>query len=244
MDKTRRTFIKTGAILSTGTLAGTHIASGAVKELVSLFPLANVFELPPLGYAYNALDPFFDAQTMQIHHNKHHQAYVTKLNEIVDKVPALQNRSLESLIKNIESLPEESRNAVRNHGGGHWNHSFFWTLLQKNTTPSASMTEVINKSFGSMEGFKKGFDNAAMGLFGSGWAWVIKGEDGKLSFTTTPNQDNPLMDVAPRRGTPIIGLDVWEHAYYLRYQNKRVAYVQAFWNVLNWNKVEELYNQK
>lgn len=244
MENSRRNFIKKSAILSAGTIAGTHMASGAVKELVHLFPHAVPFELPPLPYTFDALEPYIDAQTMQIHHDKHHQAYITKLNEAVEKDAALQHQTIEALLKNMNSFSEASRNVVRNHGGGHWNHSFFWTLLKKDTAASPEMQRAIAKSFGSMEAFKKDFEKAASSVFGSGWAWVIKGQDGKLLITTTANQDNPLMAITTQKGTPIMGIDVWEHAYYLKYQNKRADYLQAYWNVLNWNRVEELYTSK
>jgi Fe-Mn family superoxide dismutase len=244
MQHNRRNFIKTGAIVSAGAIASTQPLFGAVKEMAHLMPHAIQFELPPLGYSFDALEPYIDAQTMQIHHDKHHQAYITKLNEAVDKDEALQHQSLEQLIVNINKLPEASRNAVRNQGGGHWNHSFFWTLLKKGTTPSAKMQKAISENFGSMENFKKDFEKAASGVFGSGWAWVIRDANGKLVITTTANQDNPLMDVAAQKGKPVLGVDVWEHAYYLKYQNKRPDYLQAYWNVLNWNKVEELYVTK
>jgi Fe-Mn family superoxide dismutase len=243
MKNNRRDFIRTAAILSAGSIAGVHTAQGAIGSILNMAPMAKGFELPPLGYTYDALEPFIDTQTMQLHHDKHHQAYVTKLNEAVNATPALQGKLLEDLIKNINTIPESVRTAVRNNGGGHWNHSFFWTLLQKETSPSADMVKVINDSFGSMEQFTKDFEKAATSVFGSGWAWVIK--DGKkLAITTTPNQDNPLMDVAAKQGRPIMGIDVWEHAYYLKYQNRRAEYLGAYWKVLNWKRVEELYNGK
>jgi Fe-Mn family superoxide dismutase len=244
MEHTRRNFIKSGMLLSAGTLAGTHLASGAVKELVSLFPTHTAFTLPDLGYPYDALEPHIDTVTMQIHHDKHHNTYVTKLNEAVEKEASIQNRSLEDLVRNIGKLPESVRTAVRNNGGGHWNHSFFWSLLQKGSSPSTMMQEAIKANFVSMEAFQKSFEKAASGVFGSGWAWVIKGPEGKLSITTTSNQDNPLMDISSQQGTPILGVDVWEHAYYLKYQNKRADYLQAYWKVLNWSRVEEIYTQK
>jgi Fe-Mn family superoxide dismutase len=244
MQHSRKDFIKKSTILSLGTIAATNMASGAITELVKLMPNAKSFELPPLGYSFDALEPFIDAQTMQIHHDKHHQAYINKLNEAVEKEPALQNKSVEELLKNINSLPKASQTAVRNQGGGHWNHSFFWKLLKKDTAPSAKMKGIITENFGSMDAFKKDFEKAAGGVFGSGWAWVIKGSNGKLAITSTANQDNPIMDIAATTGTPIMGIDVWEHAYYLKYQNKRADYLQAYWNVLNWNRVEELYALK
>jgi Fe-Mn family superoxide dismutase len=244
MKLTRRNFLKSGAILSAGTIASTQFVSGAVKELVSLFPHATKFELPPLGYNYDALEPYIDAQTMQIHHDKHHQAYITKLNEAVEKDSELHHKSIEELIKNINTIPKASQMAVRNHGGGHWNHSFFWSILKKDTFASPTMQRAIAQNFGSMEQFKKDFEKAATSVFGSGWAWVVKDANNKLSISTTANQDNPLMDIAVTKGTPILAIDVWEHAYYLKYQNKRADYLQAFWSVLNWNRVEELYASK
>ena len=232
MKNQRRDFIKTAAIISAGGMLAAKGASGTMKELVALFPANSAFELPLLGYSFDALEPFIDAQTMQIHHDKHHLAYITKLNEAVVKEVSLQNQSLEQLVKNISKHPESIKTAIRNHGGGHWNHSFFWTLLKPNTKPSEKMEKVITDNFGSMEQFKTNFEKAAMSVFGSGWAWVIKDGD-KLAITTSANQDNPLMDISAKQGTPVMGLDVWEHAYYLKYQNKRADYLQAFWNVLN-----------
>lgn len=240
----RRDFIKISAILSAGSIVGANQATGAVNKLITFFPHATQFELPPLGYPFTALEPYVDAQTMQIHHDKHHQSYITKLNEAVEKDAALHHKTIEELIKNINTLPKVSQTAVRNHGGGHWNHSLFWTLLKKDTNPSPIMQRAIAQNFGSMEQFKKDFEKAATSVFGSGWAWVIKDANNKLSITTTANQDNPLMDIAATKGTPIICIDVWEHAYYLKYQNKRAEYLQAFWSVLNWNRVEELYASK
>lgn len=243
MKNQRRDFIKTAAILSSGTILAANSAGAAVTELASLFPAITAFELPPLGYAFDALEPFIDAKTMQLHHDKHHQAYITKLNETIAKETSLQGLSLEQLVKNVSNYPESIQTPLRNHGGGHWNHTFFWTLLKTNTKPSAKMVKAINDSFGSMEQFKQTFEKASMSVFGSGWAWVIK-DGNKLVITTTANQDNPLMNVSTPQGSPVIALDVWEHAYYLKYQNKRADYLQAFWNVLNWNRVEELYASK
>lgn len=243
MKNNRRDFIKTAAILSAGSIAGAQTAQGAINRVLALAPQSSGFELPPLGYGYDALEPFIDTQTMQLHHDKHHQAYVTKLNEAIAKEPSLQGRMLEDIIQNINKIPEAVRPAVRNNGGGHWNHSFFWTLLQRGTEPSAKMTKAINDSFGSMEQFAKDFEKAATSVFGSGWAWVIKDGD-KLAITTTPNQDNPLMDVVAKQGRPIMGIDVWEHAYYLKYQNRRAEYIAAYWKVLNWKRVEDLYASK
>lgn len=190
------------------------------------------FELPKLDYAYNALEPHIDAKTMEIHHSKHHQAYVNNLNNALVGSDDT-NKSLEELIKNISKYS----GAVRNNGGGHWNHSFFWTIMgpNKGGAPSGALADAINSAFGSFDAFKEKFAAAAATRFGSGWAWLIKTADGKLEVTSTANQDNPLMDIAEVKGTPIIGLDVWEHAYYLNYQNRRPDYVSAWWNVVDWD---------
>lgn len=196
------------------------------------------FTLPALPYAKEALEPHIDAQTMEIHHGKHHQAYINNLNNAIDGTE-YANKSLEELVKNAGSISA----AVRNNGGGHWNHSFFWEVIGPNSTegPSGKLAEAINATFGSLEGLKEKFNDAGAKRFGSGWAWLIV-KDGKLEVTSTPNQDNPLMGVAEVKGTPILGVDVWEHAYYLKYQNRRPDYLKAFWNVVNWAKVEELYH--
>ena len=196
------------------------------------------FTLPQLPYAHNALEPHIDEQTMQIHHGKHHQAYVDNLNKAIAGTEH-ENKSLEELIANAGSISP----AVRNNGGGHWNHTFFWEILGPNGgQPSGKVAEAINSAFGSLDGLKEKFNAAATSRFGSGWAWVIV-KDGKLEVTSTPNQDNPLMDVAETKGKPILGVDVWEHAYYLRYQNKRPDYLKAIWNVINWNKVAEHFEK-
>lgn len=196
------------------------------------------FTLPALPYAHDALEPHIDAQTMQIHHGKHHQAYVDNLNKAIAGTPN-ENKSIEELVKSAGSISP----AVRNNGGGHWNHSFFWEILGPNAggQPSGGLAEAINSAFGSFDAFKEKFNNAGMTRFGSGWAWLIV-KDGKLEVSSTPNQDNPLMDVAEVKGTPILGADVWEHAYYLKYQNKRADYLNAFWSVVNWNKVQERFD--
>lgn len=193
------------------------------------------FTLPPLPYAYDALEPHIDKTTMQIHHGKHHQAYVDNLNKAIAGTPN-ENKSLEELVKVAGTISP----AVRNNGGGHWNHSFFWEILgpQSGGTPSGNLGEAINAAFGSFDGFKEKFNAAGMGRFGSGWAWLIL-QEGKLVISATPNQDNPLMDVAEVKGTPLLGVDVWEHAYYLKYQNRRPEYLSNIWNVINWSKVSE-----
>lgn len=193
------------------------------------------FTLPQLPYAPEALEPHIDAQTMQIHHGKHHQAYVDNLNKAIAGTEH-ENKSLEELVASAGSISP----AVRNNGGGHWNHSFFWEILGPNADgqPQGALADAINSTFGSLDALKEKVNAAGATRFGSGWAWLIV-KDGKLEVTSTPNQDNPLMDVAEVKGTPILGIDVWEHAYYLKYQNKRPDYLAAVWNVINWQKVSE-----
>ncbi|EPR66082.1 superoxide dismutase [Cyclobacterium qasimii] len=195
------------------------------------------FELPSLPYEKNALEPNIDAKTMEIHHGKHHNAYVTKLNDAI-KGTEFESKSLEELMKNVSSAPA----GVRNNGGGHFNHSLFWTVLSPNGggKPSGDLAAAIDKKFGSFDKFKEEFSNAAATRFGSGWAWLSV-SNGELVVSSTPNQDNPVMDVAESKGTPILGLDVWEHAYYLNYQNRRPDYIAAFWNVVNWEEVAKRF---
>lgn len=197
------------------------------------------FTLPPLPYPNDALEPSIDAKTMEIHHDKHHAGYVNNLNAALEKAPELQNKSLDDLIKNLNAVPESVRTAVRNNAGGHWNHSLFWQVMSPNGggAPSGKLAEAINKSFGDFEKFKEQFNAAGGARFGSGWAWLIN-DGGKLSIVSTPNQDNPLMDGKP---APILGLDVWEHAYYLKYQNRRPDYMKAWWNVVNWTEVAKRF---
>jgi Fe-Mn family superoxide dismutase len=198
------------------------------------------FTLPALPYAANALEPHIDARTMEIHHGKHHNAYVTNLNNAIAGTDA-EKLTIDEICKNISKYPA----AVRNNGGGHYNHSLFWTVLGANGgSPSGALADAINAAFGSFDEFKTKFAAAATGRFGSGWAWLIKDSSGKLQITSTPNQDNPLMDVAEVKGTPILGLDVWEHAYYLNYQNRRPDYITAFWNVVNWAEVAKRFGAK
>ena len=194
------------------------------------------FTLPALPYAFDALEPHIDAKTMEIHHGKHHNAYVTNLNNAIAGTD-LEGKSLEELMKVAGSKP-----AVRNNGGGHWNHSFFWTILSPNGggAPSGDLAAAIDAKFGSFDAFKDEFNKAGATRFGSGWAWLVVTEGG-LAVVSSPNQDNPLMDVAETKGTPILGLDVWEHAYYLHYQNRRPDYIAAFWNLVNWDEVSKLF---
>lgn len=194
------------------------------------------FTLPALPYATDALEPHIDKQTMEIHHGKHHQAYVDNLNKAVAGTEH-ENKSLEELVAHAGKISP----AVRNNGGGHWNHSFFWELLSGTASqPSGKLADAINETFGSLDALKEKINAAGTTRFGSGWAWLLV-KDGKLEVSSTPNQDNPLMDVAEVKGTPILGIDVWEHAYYLKYQNKRPDYLKAIWSVINWNKVGEHY---
>ncbi|QQL51603.1 superoxide dismutase [Mucilaginibacter ginkgonis] len=198
------------------------------------------FELPALPYATDALEPHIDKMTMEIHHGKHHQAYVTNLNKALEGKPEA-NSSIEEIVKNISKYPA----AVRNNGGGHYNHSLFWTLLTPNGggEPGGALGDAIKSTFGSFADFKTKVNEAGATRFGSGWAWLIVTADKKLAVISTPNQDSPLMDIAEVKGTPIFGIDVWEHAYYLKYQNRRPDYLAAIWNVVNWNHVAELYKK-
>ena len=197
------------------------------------------FKLPDLKYDYNALEPHIDARTMEIHHQKHHAGYVTKLNNAIAGTEA-ENKTLEELFANVSKYAV----GVRNNGGGTYNHNLYWEIMSPNGggEPGGALAQAIEKEFGSFADFRDAFTKAALGRFGSGWAWLIK-QDGKLRITSTPNQDNPLMDVAQDKGQPILGIDVWEHAYYLKYQNRRPDYVEAFWNVINWDEVERRYKQ-
>ena len=196
------------------------------------------FVLPPLPYAVDALEPYIDAQTMTIHHDKHHQAYVTNMNGALEKNPELAAKSLDELLLDLNSVPEDVGTVVRTHGGGTWNHSMFWEIMgpQQGGAPRAELAQAVDSSFGSFDAFKAEFEKAANGRFGSGWAWLVKKGNG-LAIVSTANQDNPLSE----NMTPILGIDVWEHAYYLKYQNRRAEYVTNWWNVVNWDAVSERY---
>jgi len=192
--------------------------------------------LPELPYAYDALEPYIDARTMEIHHTKHHQAYINNLNAAIKENARLEKLSVEQLIRNLNEIPDAIRTTVRNHGGGHANHSFFWPLLKKGIAPSGTVYDAIKRDFGSLDGFKAAFSGAAAKVFGSGWAWLVV-DNGKLEIMATPNQDNPRS----QGKLPVLGLDVWEHAYYLLYQNRRPDYIAAFFSIINWEKVNEHY---
>ncbi|EGO2735805.1 superoxide dismutase [Enterococcus faecalis] len=196
------------------------------------------YTLPELPYAYDALEPYIDVETMHLHHDKHHNTYVTNLNAAIEKHPELGEKSVEDLISDMNAIPEDIRTAVRNNGGGHANHTFFWEIMAPNAggQPTGAIKEAIDETFGSFDEMKAAFKTAATGRFGSGWAWLVV-NNGKLEITSTLNQDSPLMDGQ----TPVLGLDVWEHAYYLKYKNVRPDYIEAFWNVVNWDKVNELF---
>ena len=200
--------------------------------------------LPPLPYAPDALEPHIDAQTMQIHHGKHHQAYVTNLNAALEKAPELADRPLEQLLAGIDAAPEAVRGAVRNNGGGHWNHSLFWQLMAPNAggEPTGAVGQAMTAAFGDFAKFREQFKAAAVGRFGSGWAWLVRRGDG-VAITSTPNQDNPLMEGVAARDV-LLGLDVWEHAYYLKYQNRRPDYIEAWWNVVNWGEVQRRFDAR
>ena len=197
------------------------------------------FTLPPLPYDFGALEPHIDAKTMEIHHGKHHQTYVNNLNAAIEKAPELAKKSLDDLMRNVNSLPEAVRTPIRNNGGGHWNHSMFWQIMAPKAggEPGGNLGAAIKTAFGDFAKFREQFSAAGVGRFGSGWAWLIN-TGGKLSITSTPNQDNPLMEGQKA----VMGLDVWEHAYYLKYQNRRPDYIQAWWNVVNWKEVEKRYS--
>ena len=199
------------------------------------------FELPPLPYDYAALEPHIDTQTMKLHHDKHHDTYVKNLNAALEKYSDMQGKDLEDLIRNINRVPEDIRTAVRNNGGGHLNHSMFWQIMRPNGggEPSGAIADAINSTFGSFDTFKQQFNDAGAKRFGSGWVWLVHGSDGKLQVTSTPNQDNPLMDGQ----FPILGNDVWEHAYYLKYNNRRPEYLAAWWNTVNWDEINKRLQQ-
>lgn len=197
------------------------------------------YQLPELPYAYDALEPYIDVETMHLHHDKHHNTYVTNLNAAVEKYPELFNKTVEELVTDLASVPEDIRTAVRNNGGGHVNHTMFWEIMGPNAggEPTGDLKKAIDETFGSFDKFKEEFAKAATTRFGSGWAWLVVGKDGKLSIVSTANQDSPLSDGL----TPVLGLDVWEHAYYLKYKNVRPDYIKAFWNVVNWDEVAKRY---
>jgi len=239
----RRDFLKKSALLSLGSLATSIVSAEKLQTIEALGNehfFTEEFTLAPLPYAYDALEPFIDKQTMELHHDKHHQGYVTNLNKALQTTKHPAVTSLENIFKDITSFDT----AVRNNAGGHYNHTLFWSLMKENkdakpNNPDGKVADAINASFGSVDEFKKQFADAGAKRFGSGWAWLVV-ENKKLKITSTPNQDNTLMSISEVKGTPVLAIDVWEHAYYLKYQNKRADYITAWWNVVNWAKVNEL----
>jgi Fe-Mn family superoxide dismutase len=246
MEDNRRNFLKKSALLGLAGFAHTMVGKENMEVLektTTLFPGNDKFTLPPLPYPYDALEPYIDKQTMEIHYTKHHKGYTDKLNTATGI-----DFNLSDMDK-CRQISSDSPGLLRNNLGGYYNHSLFWQLMKPNkdgaaNKPSGALSEAINKDFKSFEDFKKEFSEKASKIFGSGWCWLILDEGHKLKVTTTPNQDNPLMRVATERGTPVLGLDVWEHAYYLKYQNKRADYIAGWWNIVNWDKASGLYSAK
>jgi Fe-Mn family superoxide dismutase len=242
----RRTALKhlggaASAVLLTEVLSAEELNGGQAPAAPPAAPLAGPFKLPALPYAYDALEPSFDAETMHLHHDKHHQAYVNNLNIAVASHPELAGKSVEELVANLNAVPDAVRTAVRNSGGGHANHSFWWPTLGKGgAAPTGELAKAIDAKFGSLGAFQDQLSKAALGVFGSGWAWLVKAPDGTVAIETTPNQDSVLT----LGHKPVLGIDVWEHAYYLKYQNRRADYVKAFFQVLNWDYVSGQFAQK
>jgi superoxide dismutase, Fe-Mn family len=244
----RRQFLLQTGIVGAGFLGTRNAASGLLhaeeNSTVKLNSEEKImaFTLPPLPYSFDALEPSIDAKTMEIHHDKHHGTYVNNLNKALEGHADLQSKSIDELMKNLDAVPENIRTAVRNNGGGHWNHTLFWTLMKKGGggEPKGDLAAAINSAFGSLAGFQEKFAAAGAGRFGSGWAWLLL-KDGKLAIDSTANQDTPY---SLGNGKAVLGLDVWEHAYYLKYQNVRADYIKAWWNVVNWDKAAELFAAK
>jgi Fe-Mn family superoxide dismutase len=242
MKTTRRNFLQTAALVGAGSMvAATAAGTNLLENISGKVNPEGDFTLPPLPYAYDALEPSIDKQTMEIHYTKHHQAYVNNLNKALGELGQKDKHdSLENICKKISSY----NTAVRNNAGGHFNHSLFWMLMKPagGGNPSGKLADAIGSTFSSFDNFKTLFSDKAKSVFGSGWAWLVVDSNKKLSIGTTPNQDNPLMDISEFKGVPVLGLDVWEHAYYLKYQNKRPDYISAWWNVVNWQEVSSLYS--
>jgi superoxide dismutase, Fe-Mn family len=246
MKSNRRTFIKQSTFAGLALLSNKILSHNAITDsLINIGSERLVFSLPPLPYKMDALEPFIDTQTMEIHHGKHHNAYVTNLNKALAN-SKLTYKSIDDLCQQIKFNTDLT---IRNNAGGHYNHSFFWECMQKNTNsdvinmPKGKLSDAINSTFKDFDNFKKLFEEAGLKRFGSGWVWLYE-DKGKLKIGSTPNQDNPLMPLSDIKGKPLLALDVWEHAYYLKYQNKRADYMNNWWNIVNWNKVNELYNNK
>ncbi len=240
MEKnSRRDFIKRGAVIAASSMVGSAFSNIFIGDTQKREGEAGKFVLPLLPYAYDALEPHIDKMTMEIHHSKHHQAYVNSLNKALGEIVATDSKYLEELCKNASKVSM----AIRNNAGGHYNHSLFWTLMKPNggEAPSGLLADAIKSSFNSFEEFKTKFSDTALKHFGSGWAWLVVNKDKKLEIGSTPNQDNPLMDLSVIKGVPVLALDVWEHAYYLKHQNKRVEYINSWWNVVNWDEASKLF---
>jgi Fe-Mn family superoxide dismutase len=236
MDK--RTFLKTGVIGLGGVFAMSSVSPGRLAGKILRQNKQREFKLPELPYAYDALEPYIDAETMKIHHTKHHAGYTAKFNKAVEEA-GITGKNAREILSMVSQYPE----AVRNNGGGYFNHKLFWRVLSpEGGQPNEELSAAINDTFGSFENFRNEFSKAALTLFGSGWAWLILSE-GKLKITTTRNQDTPVMDIAEVKGTPLLMIDVWEHAYYLKYQNRRADYVEAFWNIVNWDFISKKYSR-
>ncbi len=234
MENTRRDFIKVGALAAGALVFGLPGESYAATD----YP----YTLPALAYSFDALEPYIDAKTMQIHHDKHHQVYVDKLNAALEKYPDFQGKFFAQLLALIPTLPEDLKSAVTNFGGGHWNHTHFWQILSPTpSAPTTELSEAINAKFGSLDKLKEEMTKQGMSVFGSGWVWLIETAQKELKVVTTTNQNNPIMGDAKEKGAPILGIDVWEHAYYLKYQNGRADYLKNIWNVINWKRVSDLY---
>jgi Fe-Mn family superoxide dismutase len=247
-NNSRRSFIKWSGLLSAGIITGLQANALGFETNPSQHKLENLqqddgaFQLPALPYTYDALEPYIDAKTMEIHYSKHHAAYVNKLNEAIAGSMEYQGKTLEELFNSLEKMTSTLQKAVRNQGGGHWNHSFFWTILSSGSKPfKGKVADAIVSQYGGYDEFKKLFNDSAMKVFGSGWCWLIKDTQGKLNIVNMPNQDNPLMSLAEIKGKPLMGVDVWEHAYYLKHQNKRADYLNDIWNIWNWEKIEQNY---
>ncbi len=246
--KSRRAFLRKSTVLLVGGLTAWPTAlRNAVAYARRAGPTvrtnSDAFVLPILPYAYNALEPFIDEQTMRIHHDRHHRAYVDQLNKALTKIPEWQGKDLEQLLSQLSAIPETVRTAVRNHGGGHWNHTFFWNIMAPpgSPLPTGTLLDALQAGWTSFADFQTAFTEASMSVFGSGWCWLVADKNRKLHIVTTPNQDNPLMDNAAIRGKPILGIDLWEHAYYLKHQNRRADYIKGWWQVVNWPQVARLY---
>jgi superoxide dismutase, Fe-Mn family len=237
----RREFIKSAGLATAATYFSSKVLAGGTAGILNSAAEDGVLapEFPALPYAYNALEPYIDARTMEIHYDKHHRAYYTNFMNAIKGTP-LENMAIEEIFATISKQTE----AIRNNGGGYFNHIFFWnSLIAGSAGPSAELSTALTKSFGSMDKFKETFTNAAKTRFGSGWAWLCLNADKTLAVGSTPNQDNPLMDISPLKGKPLLTLDVWEHAYYLKYQNKRADYIDAFWNIVNWEEIDKRYQK-